>query len=121
MNKMFKLLATFIFALILATPISAFAFGAIAVDDEEGELDPGVGFVTGEASESDAKAGALKQCRALGNKDCKIAGWFKECGAYAGSRKYSGFGFGSTKKVAEARAMDKCGDPACKIIISECE
>ncbi len=108
-------------ALLLALPMSAFAVGAIAVDDEVGELEPGYGYVTGMSSEKEAKAGALKECRNSGNKSCTVAVWFNKCGAYANSRKYSGVGYGATKKIAEARALDECGDAACKILISDCE
>ena len=107
--------------LALAMPMSAFAVGAIAVDDEEGQDEPGFGYVTGADSEAAAKAGALKECRASGNKNCKVAVWFKQCGAYAASKKYSGIGYGSTKKVAENKALEECGNGACKIIVSDCE
>lgn len=121
MKKPFKLLAAFSFALILAMPLSAFAVGAIAVDDEEGDSDPGFGYVTGMDSESSAKAGALKECRAQGNKNCKVAVWFKQCGAYAASKKYSGIGYGSSKQIAEAKALDQCGSSSCRIKVSDCE
>lgn len=62
-------------ALLLALPMSAFAVGAIAVDDEVGELEPGYGYVTGMSSEKEAKAGALKECRNSGNKSCTVAVW----------------------------------------------
>jgi hypothetical protein len=107
--------------LLLTLSNSAFAVGAIAVDDEVGETEPGYGYVTGMDSEAEAKKGALKECSGNGNKNCKIAVWFKQCGAYANSRKYSGIGFGASKKIAEAKALDECGNAACKIIVSDCE
>lgn len=116
-----KKIRSLLLAALFALPISAFAVGAIAVDDEEGESEPGFGYVTGMSSEKEAKAGALKECRANGNKNCKIAVWFKACGAYAISRKYSGIGYGDTKKIATARALDECGNAACKIAVAECE
>lgn len=121
MKNIPQLLAALAFTLALALPHSAFAVGAIAVDDEEGDNEPGFGYVTGMNSEAEAKAGALKECRASGNKDCKVAVWFTTCGAYANSRKYSGIGYGKTKKIAEARALDDCGNDACKIVVSDCE
>jgi len=117
MQKIRSLLLAALFVL----PVSAFAVGAIAVDDEEGESNPGFGYVVGMSSEREAKAGALKECRALGNEDCKVVVWFKTCGAYAVSRKYSGTGYGDTKKIATARALDECGNLACRIVVAECE
>lgn len=108
-------------ALALAFPLSALAVGAIAVDDSEGSRDAGYGWVTGKSSEKEAKAAALKECRASGNKDCKVAVWFTQCGAYANSRKYAGNGFGKTKKIAEAKALQECGNASCKILVSGCE
>lgn len=107
--------------LAITLPLNALAVGAIAVDDEEGEKDPGYGYVTGASSEQEAKAGALRECKKAGNDNCKVAVWFKQCGAYAASRKYSGIGYGSSKKVAENKALEECGNSACKIIISDCE
>lgn len=111
----------FLAALLLALPLKVMAVGAIAVDDAEGDSEPGYGFVTGMDSEKEAKAEALKECRKTGNKGCKIAVWFKHCGAYANSRKYAGIGYGDTKKIAEARALDDCGHDACKIVVSDCD
>lgn len=108
-------------ALLLALPLKVMAVGAIAVDDQEGEKEPGYGYVTGMDSEKEAKAEALKECKKQGNDDCKVVVWFKHCGAYAVSRKYSGIGYGDTKKVAEARAIDDCGNDACKVVVSDCE
>ena len=100
---------------------SAFAVGAIAVDDSVGDTDPGYGFVTGEDSESDAKKAALKQCRSSGNDNCKIVVWFKTCGAYASSKKFYGYGFGASKSVATAAALEMCGQNSCKVVVAECE
>jgi hypothetical protein len=118
-----KKTASFLCALtlVLSMPMSAFAVGAIAVDDDEGDADPGFGYVVGEKNRADAEAGALKECSKSGNKNCKIAVWFKQCGAYASSKKNSGIGYGDTKRVAEAKALDECGTKACKIVISDCE
>lgn len=108
-------------ALVLAFPLSVFALGAIAVDDAQGESEPGYGVVTGMGTKAEATAGALKECRAAGNKNCKVAVWFETCGAYAGSRKYFGIGYGKTKKAAESAAVNDCANAACKVLISECE
>lgn len=113
------LLGTCLLALTL--PLNALAVGAIAVDDEEGEKDPGFGYVTGMDSEKEARAGALKECRAAGNSNCKVVVWFKQCGAYAASRKYAGIGYGASQRIAETKALEECGNAACKIIVSDCE
>lgn len=115
MKKLFAML----FTLSLLIPASAFAIGAIAVDDSVGDTDPGYGFVTGEDSESAAKSAALKQCKSSGNDNCKVVVWLKTCGAYASSKKFYGWGYGNTKAAAESMARDKCS--TCKIVISECE
>lgn len=107
--------------LLSAFSFSVFAIGAIAVDDEEGQTDPGYGYVTGADSKQAASAGALKECRASGNKECKVVVWFETCGAYAHSRNHFGIGYGKTKKVAETKAQDDCGDKSCKILIADCE
>ena len=107
-------------ALLIALPFSVFAVGAIAVDDEEGDTEPGYGLVTGMDSKSEATAGAMKECRKSGNKGCKVAVWFETCGAYAHSPKYFGIGYGKSKKVAESAALAECSG-ACKILVSECE
>ena len=118
-----KKIAPFLAALMLSFAFAnpAHAFGAIAVDDEEGDTDPGYGFVTGEASADAAKAKALKECRSSGNKNCKVVVWFKQCGAYAASKKYYGYGHGATKAVATKAALEGCGNKACKVVVAECE
>ena len=99
---------------------SAFAIGAIAVDDSVGEKDPAWGIATGEDSEGAAKAAAMKLCKENG-ENCKVVGWFKTCGAYASSRKYYGYGFGATKAIATTAAMEMCGQNSCQLITAECE
>jgi len=121
LKKLSSLVVALSLSLTLAAPSSVFAFGAIAVDDEEGEAEPGYGIATGESSESAAKSAALKECRNSGNKNCKVAVWFKKCGAYAASKKYSGTGFGDSKKAAESKALSECGDKSCKVVVSDCD
>ncbi|MEN9842868.1 MAG: hypothetical protein RLZZ612_697 [Pseudomonadota bacterium] len=108
-------------AFVAAVPFNAWAVGAIAVDDEVGDTDPGYGIVTGMDSEQAAKAGAMQECRASGNKNCRVAVWFNKCGAYASSRKNEGIGYGSSKSVAERKALDECGASGCRIVVSDCE
>ncbi len=105
----------------LILPLGAFAAGAIAVDDEEGETDPGYGVVTGAATRDEAGRDALAECRKQGNKSCKVVVRFDKCGAYASSRKNAGIGFGGTLNLAKAKALEDCGANACKIIVAECE
>ena len=108
---------------LLIAPSFSFAIGAIAVDDEEGLKADEVGYyyVTGEDSEAAAKKEALKGCKKEGNKNCKITGWFKNCGAYVVSKKYSGYGYGKTKQAAIDMAMEECGNNACKVVVAQCQ
>ena len=105
----------------LILPMGAFAAGAIAVDDEEGESDPGYGVVTGAATRDEAGRGALAECRKSGNKNCKVVVRFDKCGAYAASKKNAGIGFGASESVAKNKALEECGTSACKIVVAECE
>lgn len=116
--KLFRILLAVASALCLST---AFAVGAIAVDDEEGEDEPGYGFSSGHDDKAEASKAALKECRKAGNKSCKVVVWFETCGAYAASKKYYGVGWGSNAAKASQMALDKCGNKACKIKIAECE
>ena len=115
-----KKLSSILVGLLLALPMCAFAAGAIAVDDEEGETEPGYGFVTGASSRDAAGKGALKQCKDSGNDNCKVVARFDTCGAYAASKKYYGAGWGASKQKAESMALDTCSGN-CTIIVSACE
>ena len=106
--------------LLCALPFSAYGAGAIAVDDEEGEAEPGYGYVTGYDSREEAGKAALKQCKENGNTNCKVAVRFDTCGAYVGSKKHFGIGWGSTKAKAITMAREQCGNN-CKVIVAECE
>lgn len=105
---------------LFTLPIAAHAAGAIAVDDEEGEGEPGYGIVTGENSRDEAGREALKQCKASGNENCKVVARFDTCGAYAASKQYYGVGWGATEKAAINMAKEQCGE-SCRIVVSECE
>ncbi len=104
----------------LILPLGAFAAGAIAVDDEEGESDPGYGIVTGYATRDEAGKEALAECKKQGNKNCKVVVRFDKCGAYAANKKSYGIGFGGTVQAARTKALDECGG-GCKVIVSDCE
>lgn len=107
--------------LVALAPTSVFAWGAIAVDDEEGQsaAEVGYGYVTGESSEAAAKRGALKECRAK-NSSCKVVLAFESCGAYAVSGKRWGTGEGSSAGGARRQALANCANEACKVVIAEC-
>ena len=109
-------------ALSLSIPAGAFAVGAIAVDDVEGDSAADVGYfaVTGEDSEASAKAAAMKGCRAEGMKNCKIGVWFTRCGAYASGPKTTGYATGGSKDAVAREAVETCGS-GCKLVIAECE
>jgi hypothetical protein len=109
-----------VFCALLMFPVGAYAAGAIAVDDEEGEGEPGYGLYTGANSREEAAREALKQCKASGNKNCKVVARFDTCGAYAASTQYYGVGWGSTEKAATTMAKEQCG-ANCRIVVSECE
>lgn len=99
----------------------AFAVGAIAVDDEMGEDEPGYGFSYGYDNKEAAMKRALQECRKHGNTNCKVKVWFNGCGAYAASQRYYGVGWGSNKRTAESNALKQCGNRNCEIKISECD
>lgn len=119
MNTIQRMLAAA--ALVFAMPIGAMAAGAIAVDDEVGETEPGYGFVTGYDTREEASRAAMKECRKSGNKNCQVVARFDKCGAYASSKKYAGAGWGATKKAAEKMALEKCGNQRCEVRVSDCE
>jgi len=112
-----------VLCLALAAPLSVFAVGAIAVDDEAGDKASEAGYfvATGEDSESAAKQAAMKGCKGLGLKNCRIGVWFSKCGAYASSKENSGYGTGKTKQDAIDTAIDGCGQKSCKIVAAECD
>jgi len=59
-------------AVAFAIPFQASAAGAIAVDDQVGDAEPGYGFVTGHATRDEAGKAAMKECKKSGNDSCKI-------------------------------------------------
>lgn len=114
-----KSVALFLIA-SLVLPVTAYAIGAIAVDDSMGEKDPAWGVSTGEDSEAAAKRSALKLCKENGD-NCKVVAWFKTCGSYASSAKYYGYGWGDTKAIATRKALEMCGQNSCQVVVAECE
>lgn len=117
MKKAKLLLAT----LAMALPAFSFATGAIAVDEQVGDEEPGYGIAVGKDGKDAAQRAALSECRKAGNKNCKSMVWFEGCGAYASSTRYYGVGYGKTLKAAERMALDNCGKSACEVKVSECD
>ena len=116
-----KSLHALVLGLSLAAPLSVFAFGSIAVDDEVGDDEPGYGIAVGEDTKEAAQKAAVKYCKEHGNSNCKSVVWFKQCGAYAASKKYYGYGYGATKAIASRKALDMCAHESCKVAVAECE
>jgi hypothetical protein len=119
--------AALFFMAILAAPITAAAFGALAVGEPVDIAKRGVavGFARNFATKAEAEAQALKKClgfqgappdtRAL----CKVVKTFEKlCFAIALDPKAGtpGFGWsiGATRAEAERSAMNKCNNTAGK-------
>lgn len=119
---MFRSLSMISAVLLVASTCSAFAFGAIAVDDEEGRTasEVGYGYSTQHANREAAEQAALRQCQNAGNSNCKVAVWFAQCGAYAGSRERYGIGWGASDAIARQQALSACG-AGCRVVISACD
>jgi len=106
--------------LVAASATTALAFGSIAVNDEQGMSAEEAGYGLGwGASEKEAEANAINECKSADNDDCKIALTFEQCGAYVGDRVNYGTGKGTSKKDAETQALESC--PNCKVVVSECQ
>lgn len=108
-------------ALAMVLPAMAMATGAIAVDDQQGDEEPGYGISSGQANKADAQRVALSECKKAGNKSCKVVVWFEGCGAYAVSAKHYGIGYGKTLAIAEKKAIDACGNGSCEVKVSDCD
>ena len=99
----------------------AFAEGAIAVDDTAGSKPSAAGYGIGFGDDKEsAKAAAMAKCKGMGNDSCKVAVWFKKCGAYASSNEKYGIGWGDSENVAKETALDQCGNDSCRVVASEC-
>jgi hypothetical protein len=112
---------SFAAALVLAQSGSAFATGAIAVDDQVGSKpsDAGYGIGFGDSKDSAMKA-ALAKCQSMGNSSCKVMVWFDRCGAYASSNEKYGIGWGGSEDDAKSNALDQCGNDQCRVVASDC-
>ena len=108
--------------LAVALSGAALAFGAIAVDDSYADdEDIGYGYSTGHDTEAAASSAALTECKNSDNAKCRPVLTYKACGALASLQRKFGTGEGATKQAAEQAAMKTCGQPACQILVSECE
>lgn len=118
---MIRLLAGALAAAMALSTTHALAAGAIAVDDEEGVKASEVGYGVGTgASRDDAAKAAMAQCVKAGNANCQVVVRYDTCGAYAGSSKHSGVGWGDSKAAAEKKALSECGE-GCRIVVSACD
>jgi hypothetical protein len=108
-------------ALALSTG-GALAWGAIAIDDEQGQsaADIGYGYVTGEDSEDAARRGALRECRKRNTRSCKVVLTFEECGAYAVDRRNWGSSEGKSEASARRNSLLQCGSGTCRVAVSVC-
>ena len=108
-------------AIAMVLPVMAMATGAIAVDEQQGDEEPGCGISSGQADKAAAQRVALSECKKAGNKSCKVVVWFEGCGAYASSAKFYGVGHGKTQAIAEKKALDACGKGSCEVKVSDCD
>lgn len=101
---------------------AAFAAGAIAVDDEEGQHheDVGYGVSVGAHNRDEAGGDAMRRCRSEGNTHCRVVVRFDKCGAYAVSSGHYGVGWGTSLRAAQNMALNQCGSN-CRVVVSECE
>ena len=105
----------------LFIPTSAFAVGAIAIDDQMGDDEPAYGFALGEGNRVAAERSAVRYCRQYGGTNCRAIVWFETCGAVAVTTRNYGYGYGRTKSAATAKALEMCGKNSCKVVAAECE
>lgn len=96
------------------------AIGAIAVDDDQAYEVPAYGYAVNYATREEAERAALGFCQEHG-ENCRPGIWFEGCGAYAHSRKYFGYGWGSTREKAIGMALEQCGRASCKVLVVACD
>jgi len=110
------------FAAATSIAASAYAAGAIAIDDEEGQHheDVGYGVAVGEHNRDEAAGAAMRRCRQEGNKNCRVVVRFDKCGAYAVSHGHFGVGWGTSLGTAQAMSLKECGSN-CRVVVAECE
>jgi hypothetical protein len=115
--------AVSIFVALLSIPAVAAdepKWGALALDTEKAERAPYYG-VGGGATEEEASAEALKNCKDAGGAACKVLVPYEQCGALAVSGTGdAGWGKAPTKTTAEAQAIAGCQNDKCKIVASDC-
>ena len=115
-----RLLALAILASVPAHAQPAF-FNAIAVDDNVAGA-PGDGsYGLGQGSTAaEAERIAMGNCRLGGHVACAVKVTFRQCAAYAASRKASGTGIGANVPDAADRARAACGHAACQLVVADC-
>lgn len=105
--------------LSFAYTTTAFATGAIAVNDEQGMSAEDAGYGLGYGgSKKEASANAVRECKSAGNDSCEVVLTFEKCGAYIGNKAYYATGVGATEAAAYKAAKAEC--PDCKLIVSDC-
>lgn len=110
-------LSAAVFSCVLAS--SAFATGAIAVNDSTGTAAEEAGYAVGYgSSKKEASASAISECKSAGNEACEVVLTFEQCGAYVGNKASYGTGIGKTEKAATQAALADC--PECKLIVADC-
>jgi len=88
-------------------------WGAIAYNARTGAF----GYAVDVVSKRDAETEAFRQCGA----DCDLIRTFRNaCGAVAARPKRAFWDSGASRAIAEAKALRKCGDEACKIAVWAC-
>jgi hypothetical protein len=111
-------------SLVLLLPLSAFAYGAIAVGDADPKAKDAATeqhfVVSGQPTREAANDAALSQCHAKGLHFCSIAVWYDACAAYARSGTNSGSAWAATEEDAKRMALASCGY-SCKVIAAQCE
>ena len=106
-----------VFSFALTT--SAFATGAIAVNDSTGTAAEEAGYAVGYGStKKEASSSAVSECKSAGNESCEVVLTFEQCGAYVGNKASYGTGIGKTEKAATQAALADC--PECKLIVADC-
>lgn len=99
--------ACFMLAFSAAGSVLAEGYGAIAYSPAT-RAD---GYTDGFGSQSGAENRALELCYQYGGTDCRVVVWeHNECAALAVGGDGWGYGYGGTKSIAQAEAVNACAD-----------
>lgn len=121
MKKETMLLLFVAVTVFVLSPLSVFAMGAIAFDDNGGKGQPDFFIVVGEDTSEKATEAVLKKCLASGKTGCRVLVNFERCGSVAASDKSFGAGWGITGRIARNMSLRNCGNGDCSVILNECE